>query len=186
MEKTFLMIKPDGVNRGLVGDVITRCERAGFRLVALKMVHPSREMVEKHYPSSDVWLIASGEKTLIFYRERKLNIKKHLGTDSAVEIGRIVKERIIDFISSGPVVVMVWEGVHTVEKVRQLVGSTFSIEAGSGTIRGDFACDSPDLSNVRHRSTRNVVHASGDCEEADNEIKLWFSEDEIYHSEKSE
>jgi nucleoside-diphosphate kinase len=180
MEKTFVMIKPDGVKRGLTGQVIARIERAGFTLVALKMVHPSRELVETHYPSSDAWFTTSGKKTLQFYKETDLDIKEHLGTDSALEIGRIVKQRIIDFVSSGPVVCMVWEGNDAVEKVRQLVGTTFSIDAFPGTIRGDFACDSPDLSNKRYRSVRNVVHASKDHEEAFHEIRLWFSEEELY------
>ena len=186
MEKTFVMIKPDGVKRGLVGQVIARIERAGFTLVALKMVYPSRELVETHYPSSDLWFTTSGEKTLQFYKETGLDIIEDLGTDSALEIGKIVKQRIVDFVSSGPIVCMVWEGNNAVEKVRQLVGSTFSIDAFPGTIRGDFACDSPDLSNKKYRSTRNVVHASGDQEEALHEIRLWFSEEELYRFSKLE
>lgn len=180
MEKTFVMIKPDGVKRGLVGQVIARFERAGLTLLALKMVTPSREMVEAHYPSTDTWLITSGEKTLKFYKMIGIDIKEHLGTKSALEIGRIVKDRIVDFVSSGPAVCMVWEGTQAIQNARKLVGSTFSIEAHPGTIRGDVTCDSPDLSNVRHRSTRNVVHASKDGEEARHEIMLWFSDEELH------
>lgn len=184
MEKTFVMIKPDGVKRGLVGQVIARFERAGLTLIGVKIVHPSQEMVKTHYPSSDTWMIKSGRKTLEFYKETGSDIKKHLGTDSALEIGKIVKERIVDFVSSGPAVCMVWEGTHTVQRVRQLVGSTFSVRASPGTIRGDFACDSPDLANMKGRSARNVVHASGDLREAEHEIRLWFSEEELHNSEK--
>lgn len=173
------MIKPDGVRRGLVGQVVARFEQAGLTLRALKMVHPSYEMVKTHYPSSDTWMIASGMKTLEFYKEIDTDITDHVGTDSALEIGRIIKERIIDFVSSGPAVCMVWEGTQAVQRVRQVVGSTFSVQASPGAIRGDFACDSPDLANLKGRSARNVVHASGDAKEADHEIRLWFSEEEL-------
>ncbi len=180
MEKTFVMIKPDGVKRGLIGEVIARFERAGLKLVGLKMVHPTKEMVEKHYPSTEKWFTTVGEKTLSSYKEMGLDPKEHLGTDSALEIGKIVKGWLLDFISSSPVVCMVWEGNHAIQNVRRLVGNTLPIKANPGTIRGDFTCDSPDLANTKHRPIRNIVHASGDPEEAGHEISLWFTQKEIH------
>lgn len=184
MERTFVMVKPDGVQRGLVGEIIARYERAGLTLVGLKMVHPTKEMVEKHYPSTEEWFKTAGEKTLNSYREFGLDPREHLGTDSAVEIGKIVKKWLIQFISSSPVVCMVWEGNHAIENVRRIVGNTLPIKALPGTIRGDFSCDSPDLANAKHRPVRNLVHASGDPEEARHEIMLWFKEEELYHYER--
>jgi nucleoside-diphosphate kinase len=180
MEQTFVMVKPDGVQRGLIGDIITRFERAGLKLVALKMVHPTKEMVKDHYPSTEKWFTIVGEKTLTSYKEMGLTPADHLGTDNAGEIGRIVKEWLIDFISSSPVVCMVWEGNHAIQNVRRLVGNTLPIKANPGTIRGDFTIDSPDLANTKRRPIRNIVHASGDAEEARHEINLWFSKKEIH------
>lgn len=178
------MIKPDGVTRGLTGTVIARFERAGLKLVGLKMVHPTQEMVERHYPSTEKWFTTVGEKTLSSYKELGMDPKEHLGTDSALEIGKIVKEWLKEFISSSPVVCMVWEGNHAIQNVRRLVGNTLPIKANPGTIRGDFTCDSPDLANVKHRPIRNIVHASGDPEEAAHEISLWFTKEEIQEYER--
>lgn len=174
------MVKPDGVQRGLVGEVIARFEKAGLKLVGLKMVHPTKEMVENHYPSTEKWFTIVGEKTLTSYKELGLDPKEHLGTDKAGEIGRIVKGWLCDFISSSPVVCMVWEGNHAIQNVRRLVGNTLPIKANPGTIRGDFTCDSPDLANMKRRPIRNIVHASGDPEEARHEITLWFTDKELY------
>ena len=184
MERTFVMVKPDGVKRGLTGQIIARFERAGLKLVALKMVHPTQEMVEKHYPSTEKWFTTVGEKTLSSYRELGMDPQEHLGTDQALEIGKIVKGWLKEFISSSCVVCMVWEGNHAIGNVRRLVGNTLPIKANPGTIRGDFTCDSPDLANMKHRPIRNVVHASGDPEEAQHEIRLWFTEKEIYDYER--
>jgi nucleoside-diphosphate kinase len=184
MEKTFVMIKPDGVQRGLTGQVIARFERAGLKLVGLKMVHPTKKQVETHYPSTDRWFTIVGEKTLTSYRELGRDPKKDLGTDQALEIGKIVKGWLVEFISSSPVVCMVWEGNHAIQNVRRLVGNTLPIKANPGTIRGDFTCDSPDLANVKKRPIRNIVHASGDSEEARHEISLWFTPEEIHQYER--
>jgi nucleoside-diphosphate kinase len=180
MERTFVMVKPDGVKRGLVGQIIARFERAGLKLVGLKMVYPSKEKVEKHYPSTDEWFEIAGGKTLSSYKALGLDPKEHLGTDSALEIGKIIKGWLIDFISSSPVVCMVWEGNHAIQNVRRLVGNTLPEKANPGTIRGDFACDSPDLANRKYRPIRNLVHASGDSVEANHEIDLWFTQEELY------
>ncbi len=174
------MVKPDGVKRGLVGQIIARFERSGLKLTGLKMVHPTKTRVEAHYPSTEKWLTIVGEKTLTSYNELGLDPVEHLGTDSALEIGKTVKKWLVDFISSGPVVCMVWEGNHAIQNVRRIVGNTLPIKAQPGTIRGDFTIDSPDLANRKNRPIRNIVHASGDPEEAAHEVSLWFSEEELY------
>jgi nucleoside-diphosphate kinase len=180
MERTFVMVKPDGVKRGLVGQIIARFERCGLKLIGLKMTHPTKKLVEAHYPSTDKWFTIVGEKTLTSYEELGLDPREHLGTDSALEIGKTVKKWLVDFISSGPVVCMVWEGNHAIENVRRIVGNTLPMKAQPGTIRGDFTIDSPDLANIKHRPIRNIVHASGDPEEAAHEVSLWFSEGELF------
>jgi nucleoside-diphosphate kinase len=186
MERTFCMIKPDGVQRGLVGEIISRFERAGLKLVGLKMVHPTRESVKSHYPSTDSWFTIVGEKTLNSYAEFGLDPMKDLGTTSALEIGKVVKGWLMDFISSGPVILMVWEGNHAIQNVRRLVGNTLPIYANPGTIRGDFACDSPDLANEKLRPIRNLIHASGDSEEAQHEISLWFRKEELHTYQRAD
>ena len=142
MERTFLMVKPDGVQRNLVGDVIQRLEKKGFTLVGLKLMQVSRELAEKHY---DV------------HKERPF-------------FGSLV-----DFITSSPVVAMVWEGNGVVASARKIIGSTNPLEAQPGTIRGDYGVD----------IGRNLIHGSDAIETATREISLWFSDEELCSWENS-
>jgi nucleoside-diphosphate kinase len=185
-EQTFVMIKPDGVLRSLVGLVISRFEAAGLKVVGLKMVHPTREIVEKHYPSTEEWFRTVGQKTLKSYAEYRLDPMKDIGTTSDLEIGKIVKHWLVGYISSSAVVVMVIEGNHAIDAVRKIVGHTLPLFASPGTIRGDYSVDSPDLANVKKRPVRNIIHASGSKEEAEHEIKLWFSEKEIFNYKRAD
>ncbi|MGB9577195.1 MAG: nucleoside-diphosphate kinase [Candidatus Norongarragalinales archaeon] len=177
-ERTFVMVKPDGVQRGLVGECISRFERVGLKLVAMKMVKPSADFVEKHYPSSEEWLRSVGDKTLNFYKEHGLDAKQ-LGAKDNLGIGKLVKKWLCDFISSGPVVAMVWEGPFAIEQVRKITGNTLPALAAPGTIRGDFSVDSSFTANAAQRCIHNIIHASANREEAENEVKLWFQEREI-------
>lgn len=186
IERTFVMLKPDAVQRGMAGNIIARFEHAGLKIVALKLVHASKETAQKHYPNSDEWFRAVGQKTLKAYAEYGLDPKKDLRTDKDIEIGKIVKTWLVDFITSSPVVVMVMEGNHAIDNVRRLVGNTLPILAAPGTIRGDFSIDSPDMANKKMRPIRNLVHASGNKEEAANEISLWFRKDEIHGYKRAE
>lgn len=179
MERTFVMIKPDGVRRGLVGRIISRLEDVGLKLVGLKILRADKELVREHYPDDPGWLKAVGEKTLMTYKEYGMDPLKQIGTDDPVQIGRWVREKLVEFITSGPVVAMVWEGNHAIEVVRKLVGNTVPLFAGPGTIRGDFSADSPDLANREGRPVYNLVHASGDPEEAEREVRLWFRDEEL-------
>ncbi|NOX72040.1 MAG: nucleoside-diphosphate kinase [Candidatus Micrarchaeota archaeon] len=177
MERTFLMVKPDGVRRGLVGEIISRIERSGLKIVKMKMLTPTGDMVEKHYPSSEEWLRTVGEKTKKSYEELGLDVSQDFDDTDSVAIGKEVKKWLRDYITSGPVVAMVIEGNLAIKNVRRLAGFTLPCDAAPGTIRGDFEIDSPDLANKEHRPVRNIVHASGNPEEAENEIKLWFGDE---------
>jgi nucleoside-diphosphate kinase len=180
IERTLVIVKPDGVKRGLIGEVISRLERVGLKIVAMKMVWASREQIEGFYPSNPDWFKSVGNKTLGSYREMGIDPKAELGTDDPVEIGRLVKKWLVDYMTESPIVLMVVEGNHAVEVVRKLVGSTLPYKAEPGTIRGDYSVDSPDLANREKRAIRNIVHASDSPEEARREIGYWFRENEIY------
>ena len=136
VERTFLAIKPDGVQRGLVGEIVGRFERKGFKLVAIKQLIPSTDLAEKHY---------------------------------GVHNERPFFRGLVNFITSGPVVAMVWEGEGVIASARRMIGATKPLEAESGTIRGDLAV------NIG----RNVIHGSDGPETAAFEIGLWFQSSEI-------
>jgi nucleoside-diphosphate kinase len=179
MERTFVLIKPDAVQRGLIGEIISRFEKTGLKVVALKMVKPTKEQALKFYPSDEQWLISVANKSLTVYKQLGLDPKKDFGTDDPVEIGKIIKDWLADFLASGPCVAMVIEGNRAVEVVRKIVGATRPYEAEPGTIRGDFSTDSPELANILKRPLRNLVHASDSKEVAEKEIKFWFNDNEI-------
>ncbi|MDR7540592.1 MAG: nucleoside-diphosphate kinase [Armatimonadota bacterium] len=179
-ERTLVLVKPDGVQRGLVGEILARFERAGLKLVALKMVRAPRELLEHHYPADETFLRTIGGKTKEAFEAYGLDVRERMGTEDPVEVGRRVREWLVDFMASGPVVAAVVEGVHAVSAVRKLVGQTLPVFADPGTIRGDWSTDSPTLANLEQRPVRNLVHASGTLEEAEYEVRLWFREDEIH------
>lgn len=181
VQKTVVLVKPDGVKRGLAGEILSRFEKAGLKIVAMKMVWVDKDLVQKHYPESRVELMrAIGEKTLSTYEKYGKDAAEDLGTMDPLEIGRMVNRWNIDFLSSGPVVAMVLEGVHAIDSVRMIVGNTLPVFAQPGTIRGDYSIDSPALANTLKRPVRNLVHASGNEEEAKYELELWFHEKELY------
>ncbi len=179
MERTFVAIKPEGVRRGLVGECLRRFERAGLRIVAMKLAKTTPDQVRKHYPSTDEWLGTAGNKSVDTYKKTGVDVKKELGTDDPVKIGKMIKEWLISYWCSGPVVLMVLEGNRAIENVRRLTGPTLPNLAAPGTIRGDFSLDSPELANKERRPLYNIIHASGDASEAKNEIGLWFRKDEF-------
>ena len=135
-ERTFIAIKPDGVQRGLIAEIIGRFEKKGFKLVALKQLIPTKELAEKHYG---------------IHKERPFFAN------------------LVDFISSGPVVAMVWEGPDVILSARKLIGATKPSESEPGTIRGDFAID----------IGRNIIHGSDGEDTANFEINLWFDENDL-------
>ncbi len=169
------MVKPDGVQRSLIGEIIGRFERAGLKLAAMKMTVPTAIMVEKHYLVNPEWRRITGEKTIESYKKKG----KKPPTEDPYKMTEIILRNLKKYMSAGPVVAMVWQGVHAVGIVRKLVGGTEPLTSDVGTIRGDYTIDSYELSDVDGRAVRNLVHASGNPDEAEKEIKLWFKKDEL-------
>ncbi|PIT94150.1 nucleoside-diphosphate kinase [Candidatus Falkowbacteria bacterium CG10_big_fil_rev_8_21_14_0_10_43_11] len=175
-EQTLVLIKGDGVQRGLVGEIIRRFERVSLKIKAMKMVWPSDEIVNRHYdPANTEWLEDVGNKALKGYEKKGIKVDK-----TPLEIGKHVQENLLSFLAAGPVVAIVLQGAHAAELVRKLVGSTDPLSAAPGTIRGDFALDSYYMSDADDRAIRNLIHASGNAEEAKREIEIWFDESELH------
>ena len=148
IERSLVIIKPDGVERSLVGEIVKRFENTGLKIVGIKMGWIDRKFAQKHY---------SAHKSKPFFAE------------------------LVDFITEGPVVAFVVEGVHAVDNVRRLVGPTSPHVAPPGTIRGDFAHISMAYASKKGSGGKNVIHASGSKKEADDEIKLWFTKNELFN-----
>lgn len=180
-ERTYVMIKPDGVYRGLIGEMIGRFEKAGMKVVAMKMLVPTTEQALAHYPTSDeAYLRNIGKNTHNSFKDIDgIEPKDVMGTDDELEIGQAVAKSFVDFLTSGPVVCMVVEGIQAIQMVRKLLGSTLPFMAPVGTIRGDYSIDNPIVANIQSRPIHNLAHASGNVEEAEREIALWFKESEI-------
>jgi len=174
-ERTLVVIKPDGVQRSLIGEVIKRYERRGLKLVGVKMMVPTSEHIEKHYTVDPEWRRVTGEKTIKSYKDKGLQPP----SEDPLVITGIILENLKKYMASGPVIAMVWQGVHAVKIVRKITGGTEPLTSDVGTIRGDLVLDSYQLSDTDGRAVRNLIHASGSPDEADKEIKLWFDEKEI-------
>ena len=185
-EMTYVMIKPDGVKRGLIGEVIKRFEQRGLKVIALEMEMPTRQMIDDHYPKDVTWINRLGEKTLATYAKYNLDPKAEFGTDKAEDLGPMVRGWLIDYMISGPVVKMVIQGVHAVDMVRKLAGHTLPVMAEVGTIRGDYSVDSPAVANRERRGVHNILHASETPEEAAHEIEHWGMKDKIHEYKRAE
>jgi nucleoside-diphosphate kinase len=185
-EKTVVLIKPDGVKRGLIGEIVRRIEQRGLKIIALKMFQATPEQIDDHYPKDQAWIRRLGEKSLNTYERYGLNPIEELGTDNPDEIGKKVRSWLIDFMTSGPLVKMVIQGVHAIDMVRKLCGNTLPNLAEMGTIRGDYSVDSAALANTGKRAVHNIVHASETPEEAVHELEYWFSPEEIYEYKRAE
>ncbi len=179
-EQTFVLVKPEGVRRGLIGEIISRFEGRGMKVIAMAMIDPSEEQIDGHYPQDEEWIKRLGEKTLKSYDKYGFNATEELGTDDPLEIGKMVRSWLVAHMSSTPLVKMVVKGPHAVDMVRKICGDTLPSEAELGTIRGDYSADSPAAANLEKRPIMNLVHASEDAEEAAHEIDHWFSPDELY------
>lgn len=177
-EITFLMIKPDAVQRGLTGEIIRRIEQVGLKIIGLRLFKPTLEQIDEHYPKDKTWITRLGHKSLATYEKFGYDAKKELGMDKAEEIGPMVRQWLVDFMNSGPVVVMAIRGVHAVEMVRKLAGHTMPSDSELGTIRGDFSVDSAAAANRDQRAVYNLVHASETADEAEHEIAHWFGKSE--------
>lgn len=175
IEKTLVLIKPDGVQRSLIGEIISRYERTGLKLIALKFVVPTLDMVEKHYTLDPSWRQRNGEKTIASYKAKGLTPS----SEDPMEASGMTLEKLKKYLSSGPVVVMIWQGINAVAMIKKITGSTEPLNADVGTIRGDFMLDSYQTADEDKRAVRNLTHISGSIEEAENEINHWFKPEEI-------
>jgi len=179
-ELTFVMIKPDGVRRGLTGEIIKRIEQRGLKIAALEMYQPTKEEIDRHYPKDETWVTRLGHKTLSTYEKYGYSALEEMGTDKPEEIGPEVRKWLIEYLSSGPVVKMVVQGVHAVDMVRKLAGDTQPALAEMGTIRGDYSVDSAASANKDKRAIHNLLHASETAQEAKHEIEHWGMKDKLY------
>jgi nucleoside-diphosphate kinase len=174
-EKTLVIIKPDGVQRSMIGEVIKRLERIGLKLVAIDMMVPNEKQVRSHYLIDPDWKRKAGQKSIEAYEKKGMIAP----ISDAQEAGDRVLNNLVRYMTSGPVVAMVWQGAHSVQIVRKIIGGTEPLTSDVGTIRGDFVLDSYQMSDLDSRSVRNLIHASGTSEEAENEIKIWFAPEKI-------
>ncbi|HTY39682.1 MAG TPA: nucleoside-diphosphate kinase [Candidatus Paceibacterota bacterium] len=173
-EVTYVMVKPDGVRKGLIGEIIRRFEQRDLKIVALEMFQPTREQIDEHYPKDQAWISRLGQKTLKTYEKYGYDAMEEIGTVDEYEIGKMVRKWLVDYMTSAPLVRMVVQGIHAVDVVRKVAGPTIPAMAEVGTIRGDFSIDSPLLGNKEKRAVMNLLHASETQEEAEHEIAHWF------------
>ena len=173
-ERTLVLIKPDGVQRSLIGEIIQRFERVCLKFLALKMIIPAHEQAAEHYYKEDDWFEEMGQRVIKQKKEKGESIEK-----SAVEYGKNIQSKVMEFLCSGPIVGIVLQGNQACGIVRKLVGGTEPLGSDIGTVRGDYTIDSYTMANFDNRSVRNLVHASESPEEAEREIKIWFNENEI-------
>lgn len=175
-ERTLVLIKPDGVQRTLIGEIIKRFERSGLKMVGLKMVQPTKEMIERHYLVNPEWRTITGMKTIESYKKKG----KTPPSEDPLAVTAIILEKLKNYMSSGPVVAMAWQGIHAVGIVRKITGGTEPLTSDVGTIRGDYTIDSYEVADLDDRAVRNLVHSSGNTNEANLELALWFGDGELY------
>lgn len=179
-EKTFVLIKPDGVQKGLVGEIIKRFEQRDLKIVALEMFQPTHKEMDNHYPKDETWLRRIGERTTATYEKYGHDIKRDFATTDLLKIGKTVRSWLVTYMTSAPLVKMVVQGVHAVDMVRKIVGPTMPYLAEMGTIRGDFSADSAISANIERRAIFNLIHASETPDEAKHEMQHWFGKKGIY------
>lgn len=180
-EKSLLVFKPDVIQRQIVGELISRFERKGFKIVAMKMSIPSRELVEKHYEDSHKYLMEMGDKAKKGAEARGEDTSNW----NSLEKGKWIREANISYLTCGPVLAMVLQGFGVIAGVRKMLGSTSPADGDVGTIRADFSLDSYALADEQSRATRTMIHASDSVENAEREIGLWFNPTEISEYESA-
>lgn len=180
-EKTLILIKPDAVARKIVGEIIGRFEKKSLKVVALKLVHPTKETVAAHYIDDEVWLVEAGTKTYNNFVEKGFEV-----AESPREIGLMIRQRLVDSMTAGPVVAMVVEGAHVIEAARKMRGATSPTRAEPGTIGFDYSVDSYELGDAGDWGTKNIIHASDSVENANREIAIWFKPEEIIEYDTAE
>jgi nucleoside-diphosphate kinase len=173
-ERTLIIIKPDGVQRALIGEIISRFERTGLKFTAFKFLVATPEQCLTHYNKDEAWFLKKGNRIIEDLTAQGLPVEK-----DALTYGKGIIDTIVTFMTAGPVLAMVVEGNQSVAIVTKLVGSTEPSTSDVGTIRGDLTVDSYGHSTLQNRAVRNLIHCSESPEEAEREIKVWFTETEI-------
>lgn len=179
IEKSLVLLKPDAVQRGIVGEILHRFEKMGLKVAGAKLVQIDEQFGAKHYNHDDAWKKRVGERSLNDCSDYNLDPQKIYGTTEPKQIGAVIDKWNAEFLSIGPVFAVVLQGPNAVNRIRDHVGKTFSTISPAGTIRGDYGLDSAYSGMSRKRTSYNMIHASGSTEEAKEEIALWFSDDEI-------
>jgi len=174
IERTLIAIKPESIQRHLIGELISKFERRGMKLVAMKLIAPTKEQVGKHYPDDEEWMMSNGTKTYENYKSK--GIDPGMGP---IDLAKLTRSRLIEHLTDRPVIFMVWEGPHACALGRKTAGATNPLVADIGSIRGDYSMESYELSDGLGRVIHTLIHASGSAEEAAEEIKIWFKESEI-------
>lgn len=173
-EQTLVIVKPDGIQRSLMGEILMRIERTGLKFVAVKFLLPKADQCWKHYNKDDEWFMKKGTRIVDDRTAQGLPIEKE-----AKEYGKDIIQSNVDFFTSGPVLAVVIEGNQSVAIVKKLVGGTEPTTSDVGTIRGDLTVDSYALSSIDNRAVRNLIHCSDSPEEAQREIPIWFETTDI-------
>jgi nucleoside-diphosphate kinase len=173
-ERTFVILKPDTVQRSLIGEVISRFERTGLKFVAMKMFVPDEANLLKHYNKDDAWFLKKGNRIIEDLTNQGLPVKK-----DAMEYGKDIIRTIVHYMTAAPVIAMVLEGNQSVAVVTKLVGTTEPSTSDVGTIRGDYTVDSYGHSSYENRAVRNLIHCSESPAEAEREIAIWFTEADL-------
>lgn len=177
-ERSLVLIKPDAVARHIVGEIISRFERKGLKLVALKLIWPDEDMTGRHYVASEEWLMDTGGRTYQSYVDK--GITPEVGPR---ELALQVRERLMESLTAGPVVAMVLEGAHVIEVVRKMRGATSPLAAEVGTIGFDYSLESYQVSDAGGWAIKNIIHASDSRENAEREIDIWFRPNELVNYE---
>jgi nucleoside-diphosphate kinase len=177
-EQSLVLVKPDGVQKQLVGEIIKRIEQEDLKICAMKMVWPDEKLAKKHYPLDETWAKEAFEKTIKNAKaeNREVNFEDHM------DFAETLQSWLVDSITESPVVAMAIKGNQAIKKIREIVGPTEPAQAPTGTIRGDFAPEeSYKTANDTGRALRNLVHASDSVENAKKELDLWFEDHEIHN-----
>lgn len=183
-QRTLVLIKPDGVIRGLVGEFLKRFEQAGLRIVGLKFLIATPSQLKKHFPASKEWVEGMGQKTSDFFYKQGLDPIDAFGTADHHKIGMKIRNWNYSYLLSGPIAIIVLEWAHAIDIVRKMIGSTIPYHASPGTIRGDFSTNSPDLASYLGMACQNLIHAADSEETAEREIECWFKPEELVSWEK--
>lgn len=173
-ERTLVIIKPDGVQRGLLGEIVSRFERTGLKFTAFKFLVATPEQCVEHYHKDEEWFLKKGNRIIEDLKNQNLPVDR-----TALEYGKSIIDANVKFMTAGPVLAFVLEGNQSVAIVKKLVGSTEPVTSDVGTIRGDLTVDSYAHSALQDRAVRNLIHCSDAPEEAEREIKVWFDEQDI-------